>query len=1501
VTTNEDTAYTFNAADFNFSDADGDTLASVQITTLESVGSLQLGGVDVTLNQVITKADIDAGLLTFTPVAEANGAGYDSFGFTVNDGTTDSVSSYTLTVDVTAINDTPTTSAVTLTAIGEDSGARLITQAELLANANDVDGDALTATNLAISAGAGALVDNGNGTWSYTPAGDDDSSVSFSYTITDGVAPIAASASLDITPVNDEQVLATNTGATVAEGSSGNVITTSMLATTDVDNSAVELSYTLDAAPGNGTLYLSGVALGVTDTFTQADIDAGNVSYDHDGSQTSSDSFDFTVDDGAGATTAASFSVTVSNTNDAPTAANNTVTTNEDTAYTFNAADFNFSDADGDTLASVQITTLESVGSLQLGGVDVTLNQVISRAAIDAGDLTFTPVAEANGAGYDSFGFTVNDGTTDSVSSYTLTVDVTAINDTPTTSAVTLTAIGEDSGARLITQAELLANANDVDGDTLTATNLAISAGVGALVDNGNGTWSYTPAGDDDSSVSFSYTITDGVAPIAASASLDITPVNDAPVASANTVNTTEDNAHNFAASDFTFFDVEGDSMVSATLTNFSLAGGTLTHSSGIAVIDGDTLTAAELNTLVYTPAANANGAPLATFDYTVNDGDVGVFAAQMSVDVAPVNDLPQAMGNTVTTTEDNPYTFSNADFTFADVEGDGLVSATITNLNLAGGTLMHSGGSPVNDGDTLTAAQIDTLVYTPAPNANGTPLATFDFSVNDAGTGVVTAQMAIDVTAQPDAAVIGGVNSGMVTEDVDPDMDNLLEVSGALTIIDPDAGEAVFNAGVIGGSYGVLTLNVDGSWDYAANNGQPAIQGLAAGATLTDTFAVSSADGTGHTVTITIMGTNDAPVAGNDVASVNEGGSVVIAVAATDSDIDSVIDLNSIVITSLPSNGSVVVNGDGTVTYTHNGNESLSDSFSYTISDISGAVSTAATVSIAVTPMNDAPAAGNDVITVAEGNTTVIDLAANDSDADNALDLNSITIIGAPAHGMLLVNGDGTVTYSHEGSNTTSDSFSYTIADISGAISNTATVTINITAVNDAPTTSGIADITVNEDAPATHIDLNAAFDDSDNLDSELRYSIVGNTDIGLFSAAGINGNGQLTLDYAANMNGATQITVRATDPSGQSVDTLFTVTVTPVNDNPLLQANNGMMVAHGTATTISSDALNATDIDNPNEELVYTLTALPANGTLMLNGEAMTVNATFTQADLDNNRMVYQANGTAATDQFGFTVADGAGGTLGNRMFNIAVQLRPVSEDSNTSTTIETPATTTEEPEVRQETSVVESGTGGLIEGAGAYGGEFVPFGSAAVPPPSKPTPVLSLDPATTTELSAPRQIRSLEEIDFGGEAADYELSTFAGVQMQSMEALWTSVDKMKQEMAESAAQMDMGELKVAAAKSSGIVLTAGIVAWAMRGGALLSSMLSTIPLWKGYDPLPVLAYKDDDEDEDKVKVQERVIDQDTIPTSLEELKKLREIKSKKAKQIDIDTLFGGSAIRE
>ena len=105
---------------------------------------------------------------------------------------------------------------------------------------------------------------------------------------------------------------------------------------------------------------------------------------------------------------------------------------------------------------------------------------------------------------------------------------------------------------------------------------------------------------------------------------------------------------------------------------------------------------------------------------------------------------------------------------TFTDSEGDSLVSATITNLSLGGGTLTYSGSTALTSGDTLTAAQLGTLVYTPPVNVTGvtgSPLTTFDFTVNDLmGDGTVSAQMDIDVTAAATIAPTGGGSSGSVS-----------------------------------------------------------------------------------------------------------------------------------------------------------------------------------------------------------------------------------------------------------------------------------------------------------------------------------------------------------------------------------------------------------------------------------------------------------------------------------------------------------------------------------------------------------------------------------------------------------------------------------------------------------------------------------------------------------------------------------------------------------------
>ncbi len=137
---------------------------------------------------------------------------------------------------------------------------------------------------------------------------------------TTAYSSVTDSASLNVLPINDAPTVATNTGTTVLEGSTGTAITTAMLNEGDVDDGGAELTYTITNVTDNGTMYLAGFgALGLNDTFSQADIDAGDVTYDHNVSETTSDSFGFSLADGGenGSTPATgTFNFTVTPVND---------------------------------------------------------------------------------------------------------------------------------------------------------------------------------------------------------------------------------------------------------------------------------------------------------------------------------------------------------------------------------------------------------------------------------------------------------------------------------------------------------------------------------------------------------------------------------------------------------------------------------------------------------------------------------------------------------------------------------------------------------------------------------------------------------------------------------------------------------------------------------------------------------------------------------------------------------------------------------------------------------------------------------------------------------------------------------------------------------------------------------------------------------------------------------------------------------------------------------
>jgi len=243
-------------------------------------------------------------------------------------------------------------------------------------------------------------------------------------------------------------------------------------------------------------------------------------------------SLSYNVTDGI-ANTAATQSFSVTAVNDAPTASNRITSTNEDTTKVFALTDFGFSDIDaGNTLQSVTISSLTTTGSLKLNGTVVTVNQVISAADITAGKLAFTPATNGNGNNYASFGFKVSDGTTVSTNAYTMTFNVTAVNDAPvlTTSKAAL-ANGTEDTAYAITKASLLTGYTDVDGNPLSVIGLTASNGTLSTFNTSTQSWTFTPNTNFNGTVNLSYNVTDGIANTAATQSFSVTAVNDAPTA----------------------------------------------------------------------------------------------------------------------------------------------------------------------------------------------------------------------------------------------------------------------------------------------------------------------------------------------------------------------------------------------------------------------------------------------------------------------------------------------------------------------------------------------------------------------------------------------------------------------------------------------------------------------------------------------------------------------------------------------------------------------------------------------------------------------------------------------------------------------------------------------------------------------------------------------------------------------------------------------------------
>jgi VCBS repeat-containing protein len=323
--------------------------------------------------------------------------------------------------------------------------------------------------------------------------------------------------------------------------------------------------------------------------------------------------------------------------------------------------------------------------------------------------------------------------------------------------------------------------------------------------------------------------------------------------------------------------------------------------------------------------------------------------------------------------------------------------------------------------------------------------------------------------------------------------------------------------------------------------------------------------------------------------ASVAEGGTLTGALTANDRDLPN--DTLAFAVVTGPAHGTLVLNPDGTGSYTHDGSENFADSFVYKVTDAKGA-SSQATVTLTITPVNDnTPVAQAGSASVAEGGTVAGTLTASDADLPN--DALRFTLLTGPTQGSLTLNANGSYSYTHDGSENFADSFIYTVTDGQGA-SSQASVTLTVTPVND---NAPVAQAGAATAAEGGTLAGNVVVSDADQPNDTLTVALATGPAHGTLT---LNPNGSYSYTHDGTENFADSFVYTVSDAQGASSQATMTLTITPLNDNaPVAQPGSGSVAEGGTV----AGTVVATDTDLPNDTLTFTLVTAPARGTLSLN----------------------------------------------------------------------------------------------------------------------------------------------------------------------------------------------------------------------------------------------------------------------------------------------------------
>ncbi|QKD82284.1 cadherin-like domain-containing protein [Thermoleptolyngbya sichuanensis A183] len=650
----------------------------------------------------------------------------------------------------------------------------------------------------------------------------------------------------------------------------------------------------------------------------------------------------------------------------------------------------------GSTTFAVSVAVSGTTATLTItrnGGGD------LSNAAVSAllQSLQYNNTASSPNTTPRVFSFVANDGAQNSNTvTSTIGISVSSVNNPPVDDDENLS-VAEDNPLT----GNLLSNATDVDGDTLSITQFTIGSttytagdtanipGVGTLTINANGTFTFTPAPNYNGPVPpVSYVVGDGNGGTDTSTlSITVTPVNDPPIDGDETLSVAEDNplTGNLLSN---ATDVDGDTL---SITQFTIGSTTYTAGDTANIPGVGTLTINANGTFTFTPAPNYNG-PVPPVSYVVSDGNGGTDTSTLSITVTPVNDPPVDGNENLSVAEDTPLSgnlLSNA----TDVDGDTL---SITQFTIGSTTYTAGDTANIPGVGTLTINANGTFTFTPAPNYNG-PVPPVSYVVSDGNGGTDTSTLSITVTPVNDPPIdddetLSVAKNTPLSGNL---LDNATDADGdALSVIEFTIdGDTYYSAGdtaTIPG-IGTLTINTDGTFTFIPVTGYvgpvpPVIYTVMDSSETTDV----------STLSITVIPANSAPIDGNETLSVARDNPLSgnLLSNATDADGDTLSITEFTIGTTkftagqtanLPGIGTLTINANGTFTFTPaTGYTGPVPPVTYTVSDGNGGTDTS-TLSITVTGTD-----GNPALT--------IDLDSDDSSGVSGRDYQTRFVQGFPA-----------------------------------------------------------------------------------------------------------------------------------------------------------------------------------------------------------------------------------------------------------------------------------------------------------------------------------------------------------------------------------------------------------------------------------------------------------------------------------------------------------------------